>query len=87
MPDSFSIDGPVAVVLFQGDVKKAASALNYVAACWLDLDRTLIAVKLAGNTPPAHAKQMLEHDLDRRSIRVAYSATGCDVKHSSLLNN
>jgi carbon monoxide dehydrogenase subunit G len=89
--NTISIDGPVAVAEFFGDVKELAMALPYVAAAWMTGDKTFVAVKMKVGTIKRHAEQdtdwHLKRDMKQSPERVHFSPTGCDVAFIPNCNN
>jgi len=80
---TIKIDGPTLVFEFQGNVRKKAKELPYVAAAWCDFGITRIAVKCCTKPDAAYlalALMMLESAIGQQAMGdVRFSLVGCDV--------
>lgn len=85
---TIEIDGPVAVMEFEGDIKPKAKRLNYVAAAWLKSGNTMVAVKLPRHVNNAEsATPIVSKDLGSRPIAVHFSKLGCTVMQQPFCDN
>ena len=77
-----SIDGPIMVAEFKGNLKEKAKKLPYILAAWCDLGLTRIVVRCLPNSDKDYRDGILnrlEHDLVQNSESVHFSNDGCDI--------